>query len=155
MSEEEPINFRFAAIQIISKSLAEVKPEIINKSFNANFDIKVDTRVNADLHFVIPFIMVKIRDGDESESLAEFTIACYFEVLEFDKFIKLNENDLYQVPAPLESILRPVSISTARGIIYSELRGTYLQNTIMPVVFMKDFKIESLTDTSMANQLQN
>jgi len=145
----EPIKFRFVSIQIISKSIAALLPENLDRQLFFNFDIKVETRVQAPLKFVIPFVSVKIRQGENPESLAEFVIACYFEIEDFENVITLNDDGLFNVPVQLDSLIRPVSVSTARGIIYSELRGTYLQNTIMPVVFMNDFKMEPLTDTSV------
>lgn len=135
----EQIKFRFAAIQIISKTL-EPRPEKIEGIFN--FDIKAEIKVGESHNLVMPHIYVKIKDADNPNPLASFIIAFLFEVIEFSTLIKINENGLYDIPKELEDTIRPVSISTARGIIYSELRGTYLQNAIMPVVYMKDLKIE-------------
>lgn len=148
--DSEPIKFRFASIEIISKKVAPFHGGNLDKKLLFNFGIKVETRVHAPLKYVIPFVFVEIKEGDNQESLADFTIACYFEVEDFEKVITLNNDGLYTVPIQLDSLIRPVAVSTARGIIYSELRGTYLQNTVMPVVFMKDFKIEPFSDTSIA-----
>ena len=63
-------------------------------------------------------------------------MACLLQVDEFDNKILLNESKLYVIPPQLETIIRTVSVSTARGILYSELRGMYLHNVILPVVYM-------------------
>ena len=146
-NEQEQIQFRLANIMILSKNVNELKAlqQIKNKEdeikFNYNFTINIDTKVNAGLSIVIQNVHVIINDIDTLDVLAEFKIAFFFEIIEFDKFISLNKDGVYHIPIQLDSILKPVCISTARGIIYSELRGTYLQTSIMPVIFMTDFAI--------------
>jgi hypothetical protein len=144
--EPEQIQFRFVNIQITSKQLVEPKPVEIQ----VNFKIKVDTKVQADLNLVIMNVVVVIQDVKTNDMLAEFAISCFFEIIDFHKHIKLNDDQLYVIPPHLESTIKPVSISTSRGVVYSDLRGTYLQGIIMPVVYMTDF----VPDNKKENLLQ-
>lgn len=150
---DEPIQFKFTSIQIISKSLTSIHADKSNVSFD--FEIKIDTKVYAPNKLVLCHVNIVIKEKESSDIVASFVVACFFEVIDFDKHIKLQENGLYQVPDTLESIIRPVSLSTVRGVIYSELRGTFLQNTILPVLFMHNFKIEPYTDTSVGETALN
>lgn len=142
MTEEqasiELINFRFTTIQIISKRVAEMQPEILNKPFN--FQITVEIKVQAPSKLVIAYVYVKILFEGNSESVADFTVACGFQIDEFAEYIKTNDAGIAIIPQHFDELIRPISISTARGVIYSDLRGTYLQNAIMPVIFMDQFK---------------
>lgn len=140
MENTLPIIFRFASIQIISKTVVELSREAIAPSFN--FDIRVETRVKAPQSLVVVFVYVNIKDVDKKDPIASFVVACLFEITDFDKIILLNEENVHIIPPQLSSIFTPVSISTTRGVIFSELRGTHLHNAIMPVVFMNQLKEE-------------
>lgn len=141
---EEQINFRFASIHVMSKRVEELKIENLGKSFN--FQVTVETKVQPAGKLVIPFIYVKIMFVDNTDSIADFTIACAFYIEEFEKIILPNEEGVYTVPQDFDNLIRPISISTARGVIASDLRGTYLQNAIMPVIFMDQLKPVSKDD---------
>jgi hypothetical protein len=136
--ENAPINFRFVAIQTISKSMAQSPEPPIDLSLTS-FNITVETRVHAQSRLVMPYVHLKVNRTDTKMELASLTVAYYFEIEEFDKFILLNEDKLYLIPPHLDALIRPVCISTTRGVFYSEFRGTYLHNCIMPVVFMDAF----------------
>ena|ERR1035437_6620463 len=142
MSEEKivehQINFRFVSIQVMSKRVDELKIENLGKAFN--FQVTVETKVQPAGKLVIPYIYVKIMCVGNTESIADFTIACAFYIEEFEKVILLNDEGVYTVPQDFDNLIRPISISTARGVIASDLRGTYLQNAIMPVIFMDQLK---------------
>lgn len=135
---EEQINFRFASIHVISKRFDELKKEDVGKPFN--FQVTLETRVQALQRLVIPYVYVKIMFENNPKSVASFTIACAFQIDEFEKFILANEDGTYVVPDHFDALIRPISISTARGVIASDLRGTYLENAIMPVIFMDQLK---------------
>ena len=51
-----------------------------------------------------------------------------------DYFTKNEKENKYEVPEELEIVLKSAGISTSRGIIFSELEGTYLQGIILPLV---------------------
>lgn len=144
MNEEnkDQIAFRFVGVQIMSKyvnQLAEGKP--IQTQYV--YEVKLDTRIDPKQQFVIVSVIVSIIDSDNIENIcANFTVWCIFQVIEFEKYIRLNGEGAYVVPEILERTIRPVSISTTRGIIYSDLKNTYLANTIMPVIYMDAFKQE-------------
>ena len=135
---EEQINFRFASIHVMSKRVDELKIENLGKAFN--FQVTVETKVQPTGKLVIPYVYVKIMFVDNTDSIADFTIACAFYIEEFEKVILPNELGVYTVPQDFDNLIRPISISTARGVIASDLKGTYLQNAIMPVIFMDQFK---------------
>lgn len=139
MSEEQ-IEFRFAGIQTIEKSLTALKLGETTAGFN--FEVKVETKVQAEVGSVIIAVMVKIRNDTRKSILATYEIWCIFQVIDFDKKILKNEIGLHVIPDILQKTFLPVSISTARGVIFSDLIGTYLQNAIMPVIYMTEFKAE-------------
>lgn len=135
MSTNESIEFKFVAIQTNSKSLKRLSSNKVDVEFN--FVLTVSGKVEDTRGLVIMNVVVVIKDQEfPDDHLAEFDVDCVFEISDFKKHIKLNEQGLYVIPALLDTIFKPVSISTVRGIIHSELKGTYLSRAIMPVIFM-------------------
>jgi hypothetical protein len=132
------VRFLFVGIHIISKNMLEL-PQPPTNGVVFNFNLKVETQIQAENKLVISVVSVTITDQQRSLDLANFKIACLFQIDNFREAIVLNDEGLYIVPPNFEATIRPVSISTARGIIYSELRGTHLNNAIMPVVYMDSF----------------
>ena len=143
---EEEVQFRFANILLTSKTVKElnVLNAIIDlRNINFTFTINFETKISVDIKNVIINVHILINEVAADGAItmvSEFKISNFFEIINFDKVIKLNKDGLYVVPPNFENIIRPASISTARGIIYSELLGTYLQGVIMPIVYMDTFK---------------
>ncbi len=144
--ETQPIKFRFTGIQLLSKEMRSLVAEPLTAEM-FNYNIRVETRVQAKTKSVLIFVFVNISDNKENY-LAKIEAVCVFEIEKFDEVLKLNENNLYDVPGELNDTIRPVSISTVRGIVYSEFRGTPLHNAIMPVVYLKDFVEQTIEKRS-------
>jgi len=139
----DPIAFRFSSIQIISKKLVP-PPEDFTGTVGYSFTILVETKIDEKLKAVSPVVYIKILYGEgegegEKMELANFVVAYYFELADFEKVMLKNDENAYVIPDELDSLIKPTAISTTRGIMYSELRGTYLHNVVMPVVFMDKF----------------
>jgi hypothetical protein len=104
------------------------------------FELIVEAKVSEPQKIIMWITDVKIKIDEQTTALAKFTVACIFEFLELNKLVSKNENGQYVVPVELDNLLNPIAVSTTPGFIYSELRGTYLNAAIMPVIFMDTFK---------------
>lgn len=143
----QEINFIFKDIQIASKQMFAPSANHVASSKYV-FNIKVETKVLAEDKIVLIFVHVTMSEQSSMAEAAKLTMICVFELPEYENHIILQENGSYFVPPYLDELLRTVSVSTARGILYSELRGTYLSTQIMPVVYLKDFKAEKDISTA-------
>ena len=139
MNNEELIQYRIAGVDIISKEMAQIPPNSITLQFH--FDLNFEIKVLAEKKLVIPIISIKIRGGEkETTVLGGIKMACLFEIIDFEKKILINDKGEYAIPPNLEVAIMPITISTSRGVMYSEFKGTYLQNAILPVIMMDSFK---------------
>ena len=77
---------------------------------------------------------ITINELDNQAKLAFFKTICLFEFPEFDAHFTKREDNNFDIPVDLEIMLKSVSISTARGVVFSELRGTYLHGAILPLI---------------------
>jgi hypothetical protein len=75
--------------------------------------------------------------------LGSFGAACSFEIENFEEiFIKTSVN-AYNIPNDVMVTLISLSISTLRGIMFDQLRGTYLHNAFLPILDPKEFKLQN------------
>ena len=83
--------------------------------------------------------IIVMKDGHELNAGAKFEIDNYFRYLDLKKFTRV-ENDKVLVESEFADIVKGLTYSTARGIIYSKLAGTFLEGTILPVKMITDIK---------------
>lgn len=140
---EAPIGFRFVGIQILSKSMPPAPSAEVGANNSYSFTILVEVKTDETTQMVCPVVHIKIINGENPEHdavLASFIVAYYFQIEDFGSVIVKNADGAFVIPTQLDNIIKPAAISTTRGIIFTELRGTYLQNAIMPIVFMDNFQ---------------
>lgn len=131
-------NIRFANIDLISKLLIP-QPDWIVDNQNFGFNIKVDLQLYQKEKVVGVISDIKIlanKEDDQSYILGDFKTICLYHLPDFDTVFNKNENNIFEVPIELEIALKSTSLSTTRGVIFSELRGTYLHGIVMPLFDM-------------------
>lgn len=139
-NKNKKIELRFVGIQVFSKQLTE-KPSSLSRTPVFHFEIQVKSKVQAEKKLIISMVDINISEKDKSLILGKASTGCIFKIEDFQNVIKKNdEDDLYFIPEELQNLIRPVAISTARGIIYSEFKGTYLNNAILPIIGMETVK---------------
>ena len=87
---------------------------------------------------------IKIRERDKELIIASISTGCGFEIDNFDEVILKQEDNRYFIPSEVDALLKSVSVSTARGVMFSEFRGTYLFNLILPVIIFQPPPIEQI-----------
>jgi hypothetical protein len=129
------INFQLAGIEILEVNLKH--PEVaLPVPRKYNFETKIKTSLNlAQKQFhVIPDVEV-IYDEDKSTH-ASIKVNFTFEIDNFTDFIA---GEGFDFPDQFIVTMVSISISTLRGIMYSQFRGTFLNNTILPIIDPKSF----------------
>jgi len=130
---EKRYEIKFLAIELVSKSLGEPPKEKIEE-LEFTFTFLVDLRVHPERKIAAVITDTTILKVLDKEQVAFFKILCAFELPDFDQIFKKVDENKYDTPVELEILLKSTGLSTMRGIIYSELRGTYLQNAILPLI---------------------
>ncbi len=132
---EVSFNIRFVSIELVSKSILEPPPDLQEKeSFIFNF--LVDLKVVPEHKTAAAIASTSILLQKDNKELANFKIYCVFEFPDFDTIFTKMEDNKYDTPVELEIILKSTGLSTIRGIIASEVKGTYLQGAVLPLIDM-------------------
>lgn len=137
MQQIDQLSFKIAGIELIEYSIKqpfEVLPEQFESRYNVNIEHKVDSKNNR----IIVTMSFEVIAEETSYSLANAKIGCIFDFAEINQFI---ENDSIHIPEQFVVTINSISLSTCRGVMFGLFRGTYLHNTILPIIDPKCFKM--------------
>ena len=125
-------------IDIIEKSLYKVQ---IFEEEVFNFEVITQAIADSSKSAIVTFVIVNIRRMNEANDLvAKIMIAVGFVVENFENAFKKDENNSYPIPIEFENTVKMMSISTMRGIMFSEFRGTRLHKAILPIILADSLK---------------
>lgn len=126
------IGFQIKVIELLDYVLnARKKPLQNNPVFK--YDIQLQQMINNEKKLVIVVCGVSIFDEPKDQNFGKIKASCIYEVPELKSFVD-NETNQISFPEQFINTLNSVSISTTRGIAFSMFRGTFLHNTVLPVI---------------------
>ena len=108
-----------------------------------NFNLNVETRIDEVRKLIVSVVKVDISELGKGNILASISVGTGIEIVDFENVIKAAKGDKISLPPQLDVIIKTLAISTTRGVLYSELRGTYLHKAFMPIIFQQG-KIEEI-----------
>lgn len=127
------ISYLLRNIELLSLHINQ-RPPIGFTGNQFHFDITAEARVSPEKEVVFMVITINTREADKEEQLAQITTALAFQIENFKEVIKLNENNVFEIPTDFEVLVRTIAISTTRGIMFSHFKGTHLVKAILPIV---------------------
>ena len=113
-------------------------PEVSLNNFN--FNISLESKADATNKFLFVIVSVEIRSEDQNHILGSLAVSCIYSVVNFDEVVKIEADGKLDIPQPLVEILNSMSISTARGVMFSTFKGTFLHNAFLPIVDPRSFQ---------------
>lgn len=94
------------------------------------FDISLEQRYNIEKQLIFVVVTIKIL-MDETLEVGSMKINYIYNLSNFTTLIKDGKID---IPTEIAQTLNSISISTTRGVLYSELKGTFLHQSILPLI---------------------
>lgn len=135
--ENKVVKYRLKAIEILDEKL-ESHPDSMGDIKNFNFKINVEQKINNEKKLVISAVEVFITSDNESMHLGSIKVGCIFEVENIELFYNTKTTKV-SFPKEFDTTLIAISLSTARGVMFSQFKGTFLHNAVLPVIDMKSF----------------
>jgi len=133
------------AIDRIDISNFELRPMLKQIDLEKfQIDISVQVTVSPEVQniaFTVTNIGVKQYDG--TEVYARLGVIIAYRVENFNEVFPIEEGKHVILPE-VHTLLTSISLSTTRGILFSQLRGTYLHKAIIPVIDLTTLKPEAL-----------
>ncbi|MES2062586.1 MAG: hypothetical protein V4456_11740 [Bacteroidota bacterium] len=128
---QQQYSFALKRIQLLEKNLAIVAKRENDDSFD--FEIAMNIKVDEGKHLSIHMFAIKVKSKPDNRILASLSIVCVFEIFNFENVFIPNATNT-GLPQGLLNLLNTVVIGTMRGVMFSEFRGTALDNAILPVL---------------------
>jgi|GEM_PF-605159 len=133
-------------IQLIGIDIIEITlklPDVNVEPVTAyNFNAGIETRLNPTQNAIIVLISIQINSEDLKTNFAYIKTGCQYKISNFHELINSTPNVAPLIPPPLLDVLNSISLSTTRGIMYSQFKGTFLHNAMLPIFDPKAFKQE-------------
>ena len=127
-----PINYRLKTIELIEEKLGCLSKTDIEIT-RYHYRVNVSHKVKLDKKVIIVLVEVFINTNIEDTIFGYIKVACIFEVDNLNSFINPNTQDV-KLPSIFESNINSISISTVRGIMFSQFKGTNLHKAILPII---------------------
>ena len=125
--------FKIHGIELISFSIQPLQVREYHKEA-FEFNIQQEQKTNAEKRLIIVFTTVTIRETEKDLILAQLQVGCGYEVSDFESFLKREKDGTFLIPHELNISVSRISLATTRGILYTQLRGSYLQNSTLPLL---------------------
>lgn len=104
---------------------------------NFNFTVNVESNADKDKKLLIALTKVKIKGDSQTSEIGSLTCACIFSVANFEEVIAIRANGQVDLSPPFANTINSIAISTTRGVMFSELKGTFLHYAFLPVIDVK------------------
>ncbi len=98
------------------------------------FNIQQEQKTSAEKRLLIVFSTITVKEAGKDTVLASLQVACGFEIVSFESIMKKDKEGNFLIPHNFHVTTNRIAAATARGILYAQLRGSYLQNAILPVL---------------------
>lgn len=128
------INVRMHGIQLMETFIKSMPKGF--EGIEYNFNINVETKIDKNKKIIVSVVNVEVKELHKDYILALISVGIGIEIMNFEDVI-IDEGDSVNliIPPQLDAIIKTISISTTRGVMFSELRGTYLHNAFLPIIF--------------------
>ncbi len=139
-NKENNVDMQLRAIELLNNSLT--LPSNPNTPVtNFNFNIHIESRTDAVKKLVFVIVHIDIKNDDLSAVLGNLSVSCIFEIVNFEDVIKVEADGNVNIPQQLIETLNGISISTARGVMFSTFKGTFLHNAVLPIIDPNRFHV--------------
>jgi hypothetical protein len=136
------VSFQLKEIELLEASINH--PQKTNADLNAfHFDIKIGHNLYIEKKLFIAMIDIGLFNEKRDFKLGSLAANCIFLVVNMNDF-KDNKTKKINFPDEFISTLNSITISTARGIMFSQFKGTFLHSAILPIVNPGSFVMQNL-----------
>ena len=137
-TKNNQIQFQFKNIEILDLNLI-FPGSLINQLETFHFKIQLHHRINEINKLLFVDTTVDIFHNDETTKLGAIKVTCVFHIKNILDF-KPTEEKQFDLPEDFLLKINSITLSTVRGVMYSELKGTFLHNAILPLLNPSKFE---------------
>ena len=136
MKKDQELNFQIKAIELLSVEINHPK-EPLPPQHIFRFDIQTEHKFSIEDHLVNVICSIRILHSNNSKMAGAISCNCIFEIANMQTFITKDKQ--IDFPEFFVITLNSIAISTVRGIMFSQFKGTFLHDAILPIIDPKSF----------------
>lgn len=138
--EQNNVNFQIKGIELLEMNLKHPQiPLELERTYN--FNINIEQRINNEEKLVIVVTSVDLIHEEDQQCHASIKTSCIFLIENFKDFIVANTNQV-NLPDQFVVTLNSISLSTTRGMMFTNFKGTFMHNVFLPIVNPSTFIIK-------------
>lgn len=134
--------FFILGMNLLEKQLIQPKKVLPSDAvFEFGFDLEHKVEIKEERAFVICVVKIRVLNG---EIVGIVKVAYEFGFTNFKSVVIINDKREFAFKNNIDVLLNSIAISTTRGVAYSELRGTFLNQAIIPIVDPNEFSVSNV-----------
>lgn len=102
------------------------------------FDIQIEHRTQVDKGILFALCSIIVLSEDKNYEYGSIKTNCVFQLDDLSRFVN-PELKQVKLPEQLTVIINSITISTSRGVMFANFRGTHLHNAVLPILDPKVF----------------
>lgn len=130
--KKEDVKFQIKGIELLDVHVDYPKTPL-NRVVKFKFNINVEIKIINENSLIIAIVTVDILDNETANKYGSIKVSCIYGVENFGSFINSETNKVIFSKQFL-TIINSVSISTVRGVMFHQFRGTFLHGAILPII---------------------
>lgn len=138
LNKQEHIDYQLKSIGILEINL-NLPKQIPRENKTYHYNINIQHRINPEQQLVIVDTFVEILYQDKKTQLGHLKVACVYFVESLLDYKSDRDGKLINLPKSFIETLNSISVSTTRGIMFSQFKGTFLHNAVLPVIDSMSF----------------
>lgn len=140
MEKKTDIAFQIKGVELLEFELVSPK-EALKPQTVFHYNISLEHKINKENKLAFVMVRVYILLENKKTMVGKTGVSCIFSVENFDEIIIEEVNNKIRFPDEIIEILNSISISTTRGVMAANFKGTFLHNAILPVVDSKSLVV--------------
>lgn len=130
---KQQMTFKLLSIEVLSSQLCYPELKAIEtKEFK--FNIESSAGFDLEKNQVFVTIHIKVMDQNLKTLFGSIQTGMAYEINNMKELLIVDGEGKSNLPIQMIEVLNSVSVSTARGIMYSRFMGTYLGNAFLPII---------------------
>ena len=130
--QKAEIKFLIKGIELLDSNITYPKAPLIGDVV-FKFDINVEIKIINEQSLIMAIVSVGILDNKTIDKYGFIRVNCIFGIDNFASFVN-SETKKVDFPKPFITSLNSIALSTTRGIMFDQFRGTFLNGAILPIL---------------------
>ena len=130
--QKAEIKFLIKGIELLDSNISYPKAPLIGEVV-FKFDINVEIKIINEQSLIMAIVSVGILDNKTIDKYGFIRVNCIFGIDNFASFVNSGTKKV-DFPKPFITSLNSIALSTTRGIMFDQFRGTFLNGAILPIL---------------------